>query len=158
MRWMCIAVIATGAACGGQGTTPPVDAPLQVIDGVIIYPDVPLPDAVSATTGAIDVTVRCGGSACGMTGYLKLALDDCNGGAVISSKTLLNKTLTSGVDITTTFDVLDPAMYCLTGFLSPGFHSMPMTGDAIASAGATHVTVVAGQVSPATLVLDSLQP
>jgi hypothetical protein len=131
---------------------------LQVVDGVILYPDAPLPDAVSATTGAIMVTVQCSGAGCGMTGYVHLSLDDCMGGAAIASKLLPGRTLTAGVDITSTFDVLMPAAYCVNGFFSMAFHSAPQPGDVIASAGAAHATVVAGQVAPATLVLDTIQP
>lgn len=162
MRWFrlapFVALVAIAACGGGGGPTPTVDAKLEVIDGVILYPDAMPIDAVSATTGAIDLTIQCGGSGCGKSGFLKLVVDDCNGGVPVASKLQPGKTLTAGVDLHTTFDLLPPAMDCVGGFLSATGASMPKPGDVIASGGAAHVTVVAGQVSPATIVLDTIQP
>jgi hypothetical protein len=157
MRRILLAAGGLVAACGSDHPAPPVDAMLQVVDGVILYPDAPLPDAVSATTGAIMVTVQCGGAGCGKSGYLHLALDDCKGGATIASKTQPNRTLTAGVDLTATFDALMPAAYCVTGYLDVNANFMLDAGDVIAQAGAAHATVVAGQVAPATLVLDTIK-
>lgn len=161
MRWfrlvpvVAVAVVACG---GGAGPTPTVDAKLEVIDGVILYPDAMPIDAVDATTGAIDLTIQCAGSGCGKSGFLKLVVDDCNGGVPVASKLQPGKTLTAGVDLHTTFDLLPPAMDCVSGFLSQSGASTPKTGDVIASGGAVHVTVVVGQVATATLVLDTIQP
>ena len=158
-----LTLVAATSACGGSGGGVdagelPIDAQGTVVDGVLVFVDAPPPDATSATTGAIMVTIRCGGSGCGKSGNLKLALDDCSGGATIASKTLLGKTLTAGVDVTTTFDTLAPAMYCVTGYLDVNTNFMLDSSDVTASAGAAHATVVAGQVATATLVLDTIQP
>jgi hypothetical protein len=154
----CAALAACGGSGGGVDAAATIDAQGTVVDGVLVFVDAPLPDAVSATTGAIMLTIQCGGSGCGKTGNLKLALDDCNGGATIASKTQPGKSLTAGVDLHATFDTLDPAMYCATGYLDADSSFSLTTGDVVASGGAAHATVVAGQIATATIVLDTIQP
>jgi hypothetical protein len=148
-------VLAVLAACGHQDPVPPADAAGTVIDGVIYYPDASLPDATSATTGAIMVTIRCAGSTCGKTGTLRVRTDDCSGGN-LSSKALPARTLTAGVDIDATFGPFAPGAYCASAYLDLTGNGLD-PGDPIASAGQTPVTVTAGTTAQAVVTLDAFQ-
>jgi hypothetical protein len=157
MRQMSFTAACLLAACGGGGGPgPSVDAKLTIVDGVILFPDAPVPDATSATTGAIVATIRCSGAGCGKQGNIRLVVDDCASG-VIANKLLFDETLTQGVDITDTTDSLAPAMYCATAYLDVSPSGLG-PGDITASAGATHVMIVAAQETPAVIVLDTLHP
>ncbi len=159
MRWMVLTAgaLAVAACGGGGGPTPTADAPLTVVDGVIIFPDAPTPDATSATTGAFQVTMQCGGAGCGKMGGLHLSADDCNKNP-IANKFLPGKTLTAGVDIDTTIDSLVPGMYCATAYLDVDNNFAISAGDVVAAAAAAQVTVVAGDTATATIVLDTISP
>ncbi len=161
-RRLLLAGVVLTSACGGGGSgvdagETPIDAQGTVVDGVLVFVDAPPPDATSATTGAIMLTIQCGGSVCGKTGHVKIAVDDCMGGATVSSKTLLDKTLAAGSDVVTTIDTLDPGAYCATAYLDVNMNFTLDAGDATASAGPAKATVVAGQVVAATTVLDTIQ-
>jgi len=160
MRQMWFTAACALAACGGGGAPPTVDATVTIIDGVIIFPDAPVPDATSATTGAITVTMRCGGGACGlaMPHGLHLVADDCAGGVPVANKYLGPRTMMAGVDINNTIDSLAPAMYCVTSYLDVNDNFKTDAGDYVATAGATHATVVVGVETPAVIVLDKLSP